>query len=105
LAATAEALEGLGDRFRSVDSSWKGDLAAINPRIPNPPPRENKSWPTSERLYANATPDLFDGLDNVVATARTLNNSRGNIDQALMPQSDSATPGADIFERGAVSGA
>ena len=51
-------------------------------------------------MYANAAPDLFDGLENAVTTARTLNEQQGNIDQALMAAVGFGNTGGDIFERG-----
>jgi phospholipid/cholesterol/gamma-HCH transport system substrate-binding protein len=51
-------------------------------------------------VYANAAPDLFDGLENAVTTARTLNEQQGNIDQALMAAVGFGNTGGDIFERG-----
>ena len=51
-------------------------------------------------VYANAAPDLFDGLENAVTTARTFNEQQGNIDQALMAAVGFGNTGADIFERG-----
>ena len=51
-------------------------------------------------MYANAAPDLFDGLENAVTTARTLNEQQGNIDQALMAAVGFGNTGGDVFERG-----
>ena len=51
-------------------------------------------------VYANAAPDLFDGLENAVTTARTLNEQQGNLDQALMASIGFGNTGGDIFERG-----
>ena len=51
-------------------------------------------------MYADASPDLFDGLRNAVTTARTLNEQQGNIDQALMAAVGFGNTGGDIFERG-----
>ena len=51
-------------------------------------------------VYADAAPDLFDGLKNAVTTARTLNEQQGNIDQALMASVGFGNTGGDIFERG-----
>ena len=51
-------------------------------------------------VYADAAPDLFDGLENAVTTARTLNEEQGNIDQALMASIGFGNTGGDIFERG-----
>ncbi len=47
-----------------------------------------------------SAPDLFDGLDNAVTTARTFNDERGNIDQALMAAVGFGNNAGDIFERG-----
>ena len=52
-------------------------------------------------MYANAAPDLFDGLENAMTTARTLNGQQGNIDQALLAAIGFGNIGGDIFERGA----
>ena len=46
-------------------------------------------------MYANAAPDLFDGLNNAVTTARTLNEQQGNIDQALMASVGFGNTGGD----------
>ena len=51
-------------------------------------------------VYANASTDLFDGLENAVTTARTLNDQRGNIDTALMAAIGFGNTAADSFERG-----
>ena len=51
-------------------------------------------------VYANAAPDLFDGLENAVTTAATLNDQRRNLDRALMASIGFGNTGADIFERG-----
>ncbi|MCV7333453.1 MCE family protein, partial [Mycolicibacterium senegalense] len=51
-------------------------------------------------VYADAGPDLFDGLTNAVTTARSLNEQRGNLDQALVAAVGFGNTGGDIFERG-----
>ena len=50
-------------------------------------------------VYADAAPDLFDGLENAVTTARTLNEQQGNIDQALMASVGFGNTGGEIFEK------
>ena len=62
--------------------------------------RDNQLLADLGDVYANAAPDLFDGLENAVTTARTLNEQQGNIDQALMASIGFGNTGADIFERG-----
>ena len=51
-------------------------------------------------VYAAASPDLWDGLENAVMTARALNDQRGNIDSALMAAIGFSNTAADSFERG-----
>jgi phospholipid/cholesterol/gamma-HCH transport system substrate-binding protein len=43
---------------------------------------------------------LFDGLENAVTTARTLNEQQANLDEALLPSVGVGNTGADILERG-----
>ena len=99
LTATAQALEGLGDRFG--DSIVKGNeiLADINPKMPQIR-RDIQLLGDLGDVYSNAAPDLFDGLDNAVTTATTLNEQRGNLDQALMAAVGFGNTGGEVFERG-----
>ncbi len=99
LSATAEALSGLGDRFGQSIVQGNDILADINPQMPEIH-RLNKGLASLGDTYANAAPDLFDGLEHAVTTARTLNEQQGNIDQALMAAVGFGNTGGDIFERG-----
>ena len=99
LSATAEALDGLGDRFGRSVVQGNEILADINPQMPEIR-RLNRGLANLGDVYANAAPDLFDGLENAVTTARTLNEQQGNIDQALMAAVGFGNTGGDIFERG-----
>ena len=98
LAATAEALDGLGDRFGQSIINGNEILADLNPQMPQIR-RDNQLLADLGEVYADAAPDLFDGLQNAVTTARTLNQEQGNIDQALMAAVGFGNTGADIFER------
>ena len=100
LSATAEALNGLGDRFGQSIIHGNEILADINPRMPQIR-QDNRLLADLGDVYANAAPDLFDGLQNAVTTARTLNEQQGNIDQALMAAVGFGNTGGDIFERSA----
>ena len=99
LTATAQALQGLGDRFGESIVHGNEILADINPQMPQIR-QLNQGLADLGEVYANASPDLFDGLENAVTTARTLNEQQGNIDQALMASIGFGNTGADIFERG-----
>jgi phospholipid/cholesterol/gamma-HCH transport system substrate-binding protein len=100
LSATAEALDGLGDRFGQSIVQGNEILADINPQMPQIQ-QDNRLLAGLGDVYANAAPDLFDGLQNAVTTARTLNEQQGNIDQALMAAVGFGNTGGDIFERSA----
>jgi len=100
LSATAEALSGLGDRFGQSIVQGNEILADVNPQMPQIR-QDNRLLADLGDVYANAAPDLFDGLKNAVTTARTLNEQQGNIDQALMAAVGFGNTGGDIFERSA----
>ncbi|WP_102144124.1 MCE family protein [Mycobacterium hubeiense] len=99
LTAAAQALEGLGDRFGESIIHGNQILADINPQMPQIRYDIARLADLGE-VYANAAPDLFDGLENAVTTAVTLNEQRGNLDQTLMASIGFGNTGADIFERG-----
>ncbi len=99
LTATAQALDGLGDRFGHSIVNGNQILSDINPQLPQLR-RDNQLLADLADVYADAGPDLFDGLQNAVTTARTLNEQQGNIDQALMAAVGFGNTGGDIFERG-----
>jgi phospholipid/cholesterol/gamma-HCH transport system substrate-binding protein len=99
LSATAQALSGLGDRFGQSIVHGNEILADVNPQMPQIR-KDNQLLADLGDTYANAAPDLFDGLQNAVTTARTLNEQRSNIDQALMAAVGFGNTGGDIFERG-----
>ncbi len=99
LTATAQALDGLGDKFGQSIVNGNDILSDLNPRMPQIR-RDIAGLADLGEVYANAGPDLFDGLTNAVATARTLNEQRDNLDQALVAAVGFGNTGGDIFERG-----
>ncbi|MGV0780939.1 MCE family protein [Mycolicibacterium peregrinum] len=99
LTATAQALDGLGDKFGQSIVNGNDILSDLNPRMPQIR-RDIAGLADLGEVYANAGPDLFDGLTNAVTTARTLNEQRGNLDQALVAAVGFGNTGGDIFERG-----
>jgi phospholipid/cholesterol/gamma-HCH transport system substrate-binding protein len=100
LSATAEALSGLGDRFGQSIVHGNEILADVNPQMPQIR-HDNQRLADLGDVYANAAPDLFEGLRNAVTTAHTLNEEQSNIDQALMAAVGFGNTGGDIFERSA----
>ncbi|BCI50842.1 virulence factor Mce family protein [Mycolicibacterium litorale] len=99
LTATAQALDGLGDRFGESIINGNAILADINPQMPQIR-RDTQLLADLGDVYSEAGPDLFDGLENAVTTARTLNEQRGNLDQTLMAAVGFGNTGGDVFERG-----
>jgi phospholipid/cholesterol/gamma-HCH transport system substrate-binding protein len=107
LTATAEALTGLGDRFGESLNNGNDILDDLNVRMPQI--REDTRLVAGLLdVYADASPDLWDGLEDAVTTARTFNARWDDIDAALMaamgfaePAADSLTRGGPYFVRGA----
>ena len=99
LAATAQALDGLGDRFGQSIVHGNEILSDLNPKMPQIRYDIQKLADLAD-TYANASPDLFDFLHNAVTTARTLNQEQSNLDAALMASVGFGNTGGDVFERG-----
>ncbi|MGY4648345.1 phospholipid/cholesterol/gamma-HCH transport system substrate-binding protein [Mycobacterium sp. URHB0021] len=78
LAAAAEALSGLGDEFG--ESLLKGNriLGDLNGRMPQIRVDTQRVAGLAD-VYADASPDLWAGLENAVQAARTFNDYRGMI--------------------------
>ena len=99
LTATAQALSGLGDRFGESLEHGNRILGDLNPQMPQIAD-DNRRVAGLADVYADASPDLWDGLENAVRSARTLNDHRADIDEALMAALGFANDAADSFERG-----
>src|SRR6185312_359674 len=72
LAATAEALDGLGDRFGDSLANGNQILGDLNPQMPQIT-YDNRRLADLADVYADASPDLWTGLDEAVISAQTLN--------------------------------
>ena len=71
LSATADALNGLGDKFGQSIINGSAALDEVNPRMPIIR-HDIQQLATLGDTYADASPDLFDFLNNAVITARTV---------------------------------
>ncbi len=99
LTATAEALTGLGDRFGASLTNGNAILDDLNVQMPQI--REDTRLVTGlVDVYADASPDLWDGLENAVTTARTFNAQWGDVEAALMAALGFADTAADTLNRG-----
>jgi phospholipid/cholesterol/gamma-HCH transport system substrate-binding protein len=99
LAATAEALTGLGERFGESLINGNSILEDLNARMPQIR-NDMRLLADLGDVYADASPDLWDGLENAVTTARTFNEHRADVDAALMGALGFADAAAESFERG-----
>ncbi|BBX96330.1 cell invasion protein [Mycobacterium lacus] len=99
LAATAQALTGLGDKFGQSIVNGNAILDDINPQMPQIR-HDIAQLAALGDIYANAAPDLFDSLNNAVVTARTLHRQEADLDAALLAATGLGNTGADIFARG-----
>jgi len=99
LSATAEALTGLGKKFGQSIVNGNAVLDDINPQMPQIR-YDIKQLADLADVYAKASPDLFDALNNAVTTARALNQQQGDVDAALLAAVGFGNTGGDIFERG-----
>jgi len=99
LTAAAQALDGLGDKFGQSLVNGNDILGDINTRMPALR-HDIKALADLSQVYADASPDLWDGLANAVTTARTFNDQRGNLDQTLVAAVGFGNTGGDTLERG-----
>lgn len=99
LSAAAQALSGLGDKFGQSIINGSESLDEINPRMPTIR-HDIQQLATLGDTYADASPDLFDFLNNAVTTARTIHQNEKELDQALLAAAGFGHTGADIFNRG-----
>ena len=99
LAAVAEALTGLGDKFGQSIVNGNTILDDINPRMPQIR-HDIQGLAALGDTYANAAPDLLDSLNNAVITVRTLHRQEAELDAALLAATGLGKTGEDIFQRG-----
>ena len=99
LAATAQALDGLGDRFGQSVIHGDEILADVNEQMPQIRYDTQRLADLAE-VYADTSPNLWDALANAIVTARSLNEQQVNLDSALMASIGVGNNGADAFERG-----
>jgi phospholipid/cholesterol/gamma-HCH transport system substrate-binding protein len=99
LSAAAQALTGLGDKFGQSIVNGSAVLDDINPQMPQAR-HDIQQLAALGDVYANASPDLFDFLNNAVITSRTINAQQKDLDQALLSAAGFGNTGADVIGRG-----
>ncbi|WP_459954567.1 MCE family protein, partial [Mycobacterium avium] len=72
LSAAAQSLSGLGEKFGQSVVNANALLDDVNPRMPQAR-KDVQGLAALGDTYADASPDLFDFLNNAVITSRTIN--------------------------------
>jgi phospholipid/cholesterol/gamma-HCH transport system substrate-binding protein len=99
LSAAAQSLAGLGDKFGQSIVNANAVLDDVNPQMPQIR-HDIQQLAGLGDTYANASPQLFDFLNNAVVTSRTINQQQKDLDQALLSAAGFGNTGAEIFEKG-----
>jgi phospholipid/cholesterol/gamma-HCH transport system substrate-binding protein len=99
LSATAQALDGLGNKFGKSITDGNVILGDLNPRMPVIRHDIERLADLAD-VYADASPDLWNFLQNAVTTAHTLNENQRNLDAALLASIGFGGTGGEVFERG-----
>ena len=99
LSAAAQALSGLGDKFGQSIINANAALDEVNPRMPTIR-HDIQQLATLGDIYADASPDLFDFLNNAATTAHTIHAQEKDLDRALLSAAGFGATGAEIFNRG-----
>jgi phospholipid/cholesterol/gamma-HCH transport system substrate-binding protein len=98
LSATADALSGLGIKFGHAIVNANAVLDDVNPRMPQIR-YDTKRLADLADVYSQASPDLWDFLNNAGTTAHSLNENQYNLDQALLAAVGFGNTAGDVFER------
>lgn len=99
LSAAADALTGLGDKFGAALVNANNIFDNVNPRM-DQFRHDVQQLAAVGDVYADASPDLWDALNNAVTTARTLHEHEDDLDAALLSAVGFGNAGEDIFTRG-----
>ncbi|QLL05199.1 MCE family protein [Mycobacterium vicinigordonae] len=99
LAAAAQALTGLGEKFGQSIVNANAILDDVNPRMPRIR-RDIQQFAMLADTYADAAPHLLEALNHAVVTARTLHRQEAELDAALLSAAGLGNTGEDIFARG-----
>jgi phospholipid/cholesterol/gamma-HCH transport system substrate-binding protein len=99
LSALAQALDGLGTRFGESLSDGNTIVAQLNQRMPEIH-HDVRQVTALADVYATASPDLWQFLQNALTTVRTLNQQQDDLDAALLAAVGAGNTGAEILRRG-----
>ena len=99
LSAAAQALSGLGDKFGQSIINGSAALDEVNPRMPIIR-HDIQQLANLGDTFSNASPDLFDFLNNAAKTAHTVHAQEKDLDRALLAAAGFGATGAEIFNKG-----
>ncbi len=99
LSAAAQSLSGLGEKFGQSVVNANALLDDVNPRMPQAR-KDIQGLAALGDTYADASPDLFDFLNNAVITSRTINAQQKDLDRALLSAAGFGNTGAELFTKG-----
>ncbi len=99
LSAAAQALSGLGEKFGQSIINGSAALDEVNPRMPIIR-HDIQQFAKLADTFADASPDLFDFLNNAATTAHTVHAQEKDLDQALLAATGFGATGAEIFNKG-----
>jgi phospholipid/cholesterol/gamma-HCH transport system substrate-binding protein len=99
LTATAQALDGLGNRFGQSITNGNAILGDVNPRMPQFRYDVERLADLAD-VYTGASADLWNFLKNATTTARTVNENQADLDAALLASIGFGNTGGDVLERG-----
>jgi phospholipid/cholesterol/gamma-HCH transport system substrate-binding protein len=98
LSATADALAGLGTKLGQSIVNANAILDDVNPKLHQVRYDTTRLADLAD-VYTQASPDLWDFLNNAVTTARALNDNQQNFDAALLAAIGFANIAGEVFER------
>src|ERR1700753_1085410 len=99
LSAAAQALSGLGDKLGESILNGSAALDDVNPRMPIFR-HDIQQLAKVADTFADASPDLFDFLNNAATTAHTVHAQEKDLDRALLAATGFGATGAEIFNKG-----
>lgn len=99
LSAAAEGLTGLGTKFGESIRNANVVLDDLNPLMPQLR-YDTRALADLADVYAKASPDFWDSLEQALTPARTLNEQRGDLDSALLAAAGFGNTAGDVLERG-----
>jgi phospholipid/cholesterol/gamma-HCH transport system substrate-binding protein len=98
LSGTADALAGLGDEFGTSLVNGNEILDNLNPQM-DQVRRDVQQLASVADTVADASPDLWNFVDNVTTTARTLNQQQKDLDATLLAATGFANTATDVLDR------